>query len=79
MNSMNHHKIWTRDFVAICLSSFFIFLNFYMLATTLPQYVSERLSASGQQMGLVITVYVLAAVIMRPLAGQWVDRYGKIA
>lgn len=74
---MNRERIWTRSFLTICLSSFFIFMNFYLLATTLPQFVSDSLSGSGQQMGLVITIYVLAAVLLRPLAGQWVDRYGK--
>ncbi|MCC3374919.1 MFS transporter [Cohnella sp. REN36] len=74
---MERLSLWTKDFVAVCLSSFFLFLNFYLLATTLPLFVTERLHGSQQMIGLVITVYVIAAVLLRPLAGQWVDRYGK--
>ncbi|MBB6669750.1 MFS transporter [Cohnella nanjingensis] len=74
---MNRPTLWTKDFLAVCLSNFFIFLNFYLLAATLPLYVTERLHGSQQMIGLVITVYVIAAVVLRPLAGQWVDRFGK--
>jgi len=70
-------KIWTRNFIVVCLSSFFMFLNFYMLAATFPLYVKESLNGNAQQMGLAITVYVVGGVIIRFFAGNWVDRYGR--
>ncbi|MEK3724353.1 MFS transporter [Paenibacillus sp. FSL H8-0034] len=73
---MNSNRIWTKDFMVICISSFFIFLNFYMLAAALPLFVKEVLNGSKQQMGLVITLWSLGCVLMRLFSGRWVDRFG---
>ncbi|MCM3631259.1 MFS transporter [Paenibacillus glycanilyticus] len=53
------------------------FLTFYVLTTAFPLYVRDSLHGNQQQMGLVITIYVLGGVLIRPLSGQWVDRFGK--
>ncbi|HWK23597.1 MAG TPA: MFS transporter [Ureibacillus sp.] len=70
-------KIWTRDFIFVCLSNFFVSLNFYVLATAFPLYVKDILNGNEQQMGLAITIYSLGIVLIRPFSGQWVDRFGK--
>ncbi|WP_268960352.1 MFS transporter [Paenibacillus glycanilyticus] len=74
---MLKEKIWTRNFVTICVSSFFMFLTFYVLTTAFPLYVRDNLHGGQQQMGLVITIYVIGGVLIRPFSGQWVDRFGK--
>ncbi|MFC0211274.1 MFS transporter [Paenibacillus chartarius] len=66
-------KLWNRHFVAVCLSSFFLFMTFYILAVTLPIFVTDELHAPQNRIGLVMTVFVIAAVIFRPLAGKWLD------
>jgi len=70
-------KIWTWHFIVICLSSFFMFLNLYVTATTFPLYLKNILGGTQQQMGLAITFFVIGGVAMRPFSGQWVDRFGK--
>lgn len=75
--SEERQRIWTKDFVIICLSSFFMFLTFYVSATAFPLYLRDNLSGNAQQMGLVITIYVIGGVIIRPFSGLWVDRFGK--
>ncbi|HZH58844.1 MAG TPA: MFS transporter, partial [Metabacillus sp.] len=39
--ALHKEKIWTRDFILICLSNFFIFLGFQMTLPTIPLYVEE--------------------------------------
>ncbi|WP_240762754.1 MFS transporter [Paenibacillus thalictri] len=70
-------KLWNRNFVAVCFSSFFLFMTFYILAVTLPIYVMDTLQGGKQQIGLVTTVFIIAAVIFRPLAGKWLDDFDK--
>lgn len=70
-------KIWTRNFIFVCLSNFFVSLNFYILATAFPLYVKDILNGNAQQMGLAITIYSLGIVLIRPFSGQWVDRFGN--
>ncbi|ANS76227.1 hypothetical protein AWM70_17925 [Paenibacillus yonginensis] len=59
------------------MSSFFMFLTFYILATAFPLYVKDSLHGNEQQMGLAITIYVIGGVLLRLFSGQWVDRFGK--
>lgn len=70
-------KIWTKNFVVVCVSSFFMFLTFYILTTAFPLYVKDGLHGNQQQMGLSITIYVIGGVLIRPFSGRWVDRYGR--
>ena len=48
-----------------------------MLATVLPLYVQTGMHGNEQQMGLVITVYVIGSVLARIFSGVWVDRFGN--
>jgi MFS family permease len=74
---LSKERIWTKNFIVVCMSSFFMFLTFYILATAFPLYVKDSLNGNQQQMGLAITIYVIGGVLIRPFSGQWVDRFGK--
>lgn len=74
---LQKQKLWNRDFISIFLSNFFIFTTFYTLLATLPMFVMETLDGTDQQVGLVMTSFIIAAVIFRPIAGKWVDELGR--
>lgn len=71
---MNKPKLWTKDFINISLSNFFLFLTFYILLVTLPIYALQEFDSNATQAGLMTTVFLLSAIISRPLAGQWLER-----
>lgn len=67
-------KLWTKDFWAITIISFIIFFVFYVLLTLLPIYISDRLHASPDKAGLLVTLFLIAAIVIRPLPGNgWVN------
>ncbi|PLS18221.1 MFS transporter [Bacillus sp. M6-12] len=74
---MTKAKLWTKDFISISFASFFIFLIFYMLTVTLPVYITDELHGDGKDIGLVITIFVVSAIILRPLTGKWLDSIGQ--
>lgn len=74
---MQKQALWNLNFLAICFSSFFIFMTFYVYAVTLPTFVLESLGGGQQEIGLVTTVFVIAAVIFRPLTGKWLDEWDR--
>jgi len=47
----------------------------YLLATTLPLHV-VALGGSKAQIGMLFAVMTLVSMVLRPLVGGWVDRYG---
>ncbi|WNQ09866.1 MFS transporter [Paenibacillus aurantius] len=74
---MKQDTLWTRSFLTISFSSFFIFMTFYILAVTLPTFVLEELQGSKDQIGLVMTVFIVAAVIFRVVTGKWLDEKNR--
>lgn len=74
---LKKQSLWTKSFLGICISNFFLFMTFYSLMATLPMFVIDGLKGSGQQAGLAMTVFLIGSVMFRPLAGKWVDEYGR--
>lgn len=69
-------KIWTRDFILICLANFFIFLGFQMTLPTIPLFV-EDLGGNDQLIGFVVGIFTFSALLLRPLAGQALESKGR--
>ena len=75
---MNHKpKLWTKDFLMVSTSNFLLFISFYMLMVTLAIYSIDRFHASQSEAGLASSIFVLGAVIVRPIAGKMIDKVGK--
>ncbi|WP_248931104.1 MFS transporter [Paenibacillus hamazuiensis] len=74
---MDDSKLWNRHFVAVCLSSFFLFMTFYILAVTLPVFVTDALHQGKNQIGPVMTVFIISTVIFRPLTGKWLEEVNR--
>lgn len=74
---MSKSKLWTKDFVAVSMTSFFIFVVFYMMTVTLPLYATDILQADKGSLGLIVTVFLISAIIFRPLSGKWMITFGQ--
>lgn len=70
-------KLWTKDFLLICLSNLFIFTSFYCLLPTLPLFITDVLSGDTEIVGYIFGIFALAAVLARPLAGYLLDTLGR--
>ncbi|WP_163103138.1 MFS transporter [Peribacillus alkalitolerans] len=68
---MTKEKLWTRNFTNISLSNFFLFTSFYYFMVTLPLYSMDELHASKSSIGLLISVFLIAAIMIRPIIGKW--------
>lgn len=69
-------KLWTLNFVLMCLSSLTVCLAFHSLIPTLPIYIQEHGGSKGLA-GLALAALTVAAVIIRPITGWALDRYGR--
>lgn len=69
-------KIWTSDFILICLANFFIFLGFQMTLPTLPLFVKE-LGGSDQMIGIIVGIFTFSALLFRPYAGHALESKGR--
>lgn len=70
-------KIWTSDFLKLCLANFFMFTSFFLLISALPLYVVNDLHGKESEVGLIISLFTVSSVLMRPYAGMLVDQLGR--
>lgn len=75
-NALHKEKIWTRDFILICISNFFIFLGFQMTLPTIPLYV-EELGGNDQLIGIVVSIFTFSALLVRSYAGHALETKGR--
>src|SRR5699024_12698828 len=83
MNSESHGqsahlegRIWTRDFVFVCLANFFVFLGFQMTLPTLPLFLKE-LGGNDQLVGFIVGIFTFSALLLRPYAGHALESKGR--
>ena len=70
-------KLFTRDFLLVSTMNLAIFFSYQMLNVGMPVYVAQ-LGAGTQVVGLVTTLTVGAAIVLRIFAGPLLDRMGRI-
>lgn len=70
------NQLWTKDFISISISNFFLFMTFYFLLVSLPVMVIQQFDSSKTEAGLVTTVFLISAIIIRPFAGFGMERFG---
>ena len=70
------NRLWTKDYISVCLTTFFMFLNYYYLLVTIPIYLIQDLQGNTAQAGILVALFYVAAILIRPIAGQWIESYG---
>ena len=59
------------------VGNFMLFFSFYILTPLLPIYLDAEFAADKDMMGLVLSGYVVAALIVRPFSGFIVDTFDR--
>ena len=75
-NKGNGGKFLTGKFVVISAVSFILRLGMAVMLTAVPLY-DLSIGFSKTSAGIMMTVYTMSALVLRPLVGYLVDRYGR--
>ncbi|WP_075618662.1 MFS transporter [Paenisporosarcina indica] len=73
----NKKPIFTKDFINISVSNFFIFIAFYGFLTMFPLYVLDLPGGTVTQAGLATTIFLLSVIIVRPFSGMILEKFGR--
>jgi len=76
-NLEKKEPIWTKPFVSLFFTNLSVFTVFYGLVTTLPLYAIGVLNRTDEEAGLLMTVFLLSAIVVRPFTGKILDIAGK--
>lgn len=67
----------TKDFWLVSVGNFFLFLSFYALMPLLPFYLVDEFAAGGPVIGLILGIYMVAVIAVRPIAGYLLDAFHR--
>ncbi len=71
------YKLWNSNYTKAWCANFMLFFSFMILTPLLPLYLSEEFGASKDEIGLVLSGYVLTALLIRPFSGFLVDSFSR--
>ncbi|MCI9607848.1 MAG: MFS transporter [Muribaculaceae bacterium] len=69
--------LWNRNYWKVMCSNFLLFFAFYILTPLLPIYLDRQFSADKHLIGIVLSGYVVAALLIRPFSGFMVDCFNR--
>ncbi len=70
-------RLWTKSYVLICVANFLICFAFYMLVPTLPFYLGEVFGAGKTTIGIILSIYTVAVLVVRPFSGWLADTFAR--
>lgn len=69
-------RLWTKPFILMSAGMLFLFTGFYLLLPTLPLFI-KQMGGNEAEVGLAAGAFMLSAVIIRPIVGGLLDRFGR--
>lgn len=72
-----NEKLWNRNFIIACIANFLTACAFNLLMPTIPLYLSQELGIEHSQIGVILSSYAFALLIVRPFSGFLVDSYPR--
>lgn len=70
-------RLWNREYIKVMTCNFLLFFAFYLLTPLLPLYLDEQFDADKDMIGLVLSGYVVATLLVRPFSGFVVDSFDR--
>lgn len=74
---MERDKIWTKDFLCLLVSNFFVSLSFYLLMTSMAVYAIKEFQVTESRAGLAVSIFIIGALFARIFAGKFIDVIGR--
>ncbi len=74
---MESDKIWTKDFIILLSSNFFVSLSFYLLMTSMAAYAIQEFQVSESKAGLAVSIFIIGALVSRLFSGKFIDVIGR--
>lgn len=70
-------RLWTRNYIFVCIAAFLMSFSFFLLVPTLPFYLRSTFGIGQAMIGFVLSCYVIAVLSVRPFAGFVADTFPR--
>ena len=72
-STLKAERLWNSEYLKVMLCNFLLFFAFYLLTPLLPIYLDSEFKADKDLIGVVLSGYIVATLIIRPFSGFVVD------
>lgn len=73
MTEKKDNHLWNKAFIFAFAANFLMMFAFYLLIPTLPFYLDSYFGADKTTIGFVMSIYIVAALAIRPFSGYFID------
>ena len=70
-------RLWNLNYWKVMVGNFMLYFSFYLLTPLLPIYLDEQFEADKDLIGVVLSGYVIASLVVRPFSGFLVDTFDR--
>ncbi len=70
-------RLWNKEYCKVMVGNFLLFFSFYLITPILPIYLDSEFAADKDMIGFVLSGYVVAAILVRPFTGFFVDSFDR--
>lgn len=70
-------KLWTKGFISVTVTNFFLMLIFYLLVVTISVFAVDKFGSTESEAGLVVGIFVIVALIGRLFTGRYIEIFGR--
>ena len=74
---MAKERLFNRNFLLVLAGNFLLFFAFFTILPVLPLYMQETYNATHTEIGVVLSLYTVTALIIRPFAGYILDSFPR--
>lgn len=70
-------RLFTRSYCFILAANFLLFFGFWMVIPVLPFYLKDNFSCPEAIIGLILSIYTVTALVVRPFSGYLMDTFPR--
>lgn len=70
-------RLWNSEYCKVWCSNFLLYFAFMLMTPLLPLYLTDTFGANKEVIGMVLSGYAVAALLMRPFSGYMVDSWSR--
>jgi MFS family permease len=74
---IHKERLVTANYCYILAANFLLYFGFYLLLPVLPFYLTEIFETGNAATGVILSCYVVAALIIRPFSGFFLDTFAR--
>ena len=76
-DELKKEKLWNLNYWKVMIGNFLLYFSFYLLTPLLPIYLDQQFHADKDLIGIVLSGYVIASLVVRPFSGFLVDTFDR--